>query len=238
MIDASEDLAMNDRNRIPEKRPILFELFCPKCGGSLYAISEEELYVGRNEHNSSPAGFTITKLECVLCRNEFPIDGIGLKYEKSIADELGWPFVEPIPDGPSAIPEHVEQRMRTREQEPDPQGKFIEDHYADHHNRSPMPLEREVLQFVLKQRGQLIEGGTLLENIAVPNGEDSYNVQITAVSTRFGLSRRCLSRVVQVSDYSEGDIIESSVKADDGSILLNYYIVNSKTFQPIARKRK
>ncbi|RDE12999.1 MAG: hypothetical protein C4K48_09330 [Candidatus Thorarchaeota archaeon] len=229
---------MNDRNRIPDKRPILFELFCPNCGGSLYAIGEEELYVGRSEHSSSSAGFTITKLECVLCRNEFSIDGIGLKYEKSIADELGWPFVEPIPDGPSVIPEHVEERMRKREQEPDPQGDFIEDFYADHHNRSPTSLEKEVLRNVLKRRGRLVEDEAPLEVIAVPNSEGSHNAQITGISMRFGFSRKWLSKAVRVSDCSEGEIIESSLKADDESILRHYFIVYGKMFRPIATMRK
>ena len=229
---------MNDRNRIPGKRPILFELFCPKCGGSLYAIAEEELYVGRSEHKSNSAGFTITKLECVLCRNKFSTNGIGVKYERGIADEIGWPFEEPIPDGPSAIPEHVEERMRKREREPDPQGDFIEDFYADHHDRSPTSLEKEVLRYVVKRRGQLTEDGTPLEAITALSGEELQNAQITGVSMRFGLSRKWLSKTVRVSDCSEGEVVESSLKAIDQSIVRHYYVVHNEMFRPIATMRK
>ncbi len=229
---------MNDENRIPDKRPILFELFCPKCGGSLYALDEEEIYIGRFEHSRSPAGFTITKLECVLCREDFNIEGVGLKYEKSIADELGWPFLGQIPAGPSVIPEHVEKRMRKREQEPDPQGDSIEDHYADHFDRSPLALEKEVLRYTLKQKGRLTRDQAAVASISTSDNEGSYNAQILGVSARFGIDYKILPRTIHVSDFSYGDIIESDRKNKDGSLVRTFYIVYNNAFHTIAVIRK
>ena len=225
---------MNDENRIPSKRPILFELFCPKCGGSLYALDEEEIYVGRSEHNRSPAGFTITKLECVLCREDFNIEGVGLKYEKSIADELGWPFPSVIPDGPSVIPEYVEIRMRKREQEPDPHGDSIDDYYADHFDRTPLALEKDVLRYVLKHKGRLAREQAIAASISVSENEGSYNAQILGISARFGVDYKMLPRTIHVSDFSYGDIIESNVKNKDGVLLRTFYIVYNNSFRAIA----
>jgi hypothetical protein len=229
---------MNEKNRIPEKRPILFELFCPKCGGSLYALDEEEIYIGRVEHSRSPAGFTITKLECVLCREEFDIKGIGLKYEKIIADELGWPFPAQLQDGPSAIPEFVEKRMRKREQEPDPRGDLIENHYADHFSRSPLPLEKEILRYVLKLKGRLTQDDVTVKVIRASEDEGSYNAQILKVSARFGMDRKTLPAAVHASEFSYGDIIESNVKDKDGSTIRAFYIVYNNAFHQIAVIRK
>jgi len=229
---------MNGENRIPEKRPILYELFCPKCGGSLYALDEEEIYVGRSEHSQSPAGFTITKLECVLCREEFSIDGVGLKYETTIADELGWPFPDQIPDGPSVIPEYVEKRMRKREQEPDPQGDSIEDYYADHFYRSPLALEKDILRYILKRKGRLARNQATTEAIKTSEDERSYNAQILGISAKFGIDRKTLPKIVHVSEFSYGDIIESCLRKKDGSILRTFYIVYNDAFQPIAELRK
>jgi hypothetical protein len=231
-------MAMNDYNRIPEKRPILFELFCPKCGGSVYAIDEEEIYIGRSEHNLSHAGFTITRLECVLCREVFDIEGIGLKYEKNLAKELGWPFPVRIPNGPSAIPEHVEKRMRNREQEPDPRGDSIDDFYADYYDRIPLPLEKEVLRYVLKRKGHLARDIAPMKEIALPDEEGTYNAQIMGINSEIGFDRKLLSRWVHISNHVEGDIIESSSKRSDGSILRVYYVVFNGLFQPIAVSRK
>jgi hypothetical protein len=225
---------MNEQNRIPEKRPILFELFCPRCGGSLYALDEVEFYVGRSTQNQNLAGFTITKLECVLCREEFNIEGIGLKYEKSIADELGWPFHVPISDGPSAIPEHVEKRMRKRERGPDPQGDSIDDFYADHFNRSPLPLEKDVLRYVLKRRGQIVHDEVPLEEIQTSDDEGCHNMQIMGVSAKFGIDHKRLSQLVRVSDLSFGDIVKTGFKSADGSIFQKFYIVHNNAFHLIA----
>ncbi|MDH4212614.1 MAG: hypothetical protein OEV85_01735 [Candidatus Thorarchaeota archaeon] len=229
---------MNDENRIPEKRPILYELFCPKCGGSLYALDEEEIYIGRSDQTRSPAGFTITKLECVLCREEFIIEGFGLKYETSIADELGWPFPTQIPDGPSVIPEHLEKRMRKREQEPDPQGDSIDDYYADRFDRSPLMLEKEFLRYILKRKGRLARDEEIVDEIATPKGEGCYNSQILGVSVKFGVNRKRLPHTLHVSDFSNGDMIESCSRSKEGSILFTYYIVYNDVFQPIAISRK
>jgi hypothetical protein len=229
---------MNGYNRIPVKRPILFELFCPKCGGSVYATNEEEIYVGRSEHTLSSAGCTITKLECVLCRERFDIEGIGLRYEKGIADELGWPFPERIPNGPNAIPQHVEERMRKREREPDPQGDSIDDFYADSYDRSPSTFEKEVLRHVLKHRGHLAHGIMPVDEIVVPDREDTYNAQIVGLHAESGLDRRELSHRIRVSNHNEGEIIESSKKTSDDSIQRVYYVVFNNLFQPIATSRK
>ncbi len=229
---------MNEENRIPTKRPILFELFCPKCGGSLYALDEEEIYIGRSEHSLSPAGFTITKLECVLCREVFNIEGVGLKYEKSIADELGWPFPSQIPDGPSVIPEYVEKRMRKREQEPDPHGDSIDDFYADHFDRSPLVLEKDVLRYILKRKGRLAREQAVITSINTNHDEGSYNAQILGVSARTGIDRKMLPRAIHASDFSYGDIIESNLKKEDGTSSCTFYIVYSNAFHPIATIRK
>ncbi len=229
---------MNDENRIPSKRPILFELFCPKCGGSLYALDEEEIYIGRSERNRSPAGYTITKLECVLCREDFNIAGVGLKYEKSIADELGWPFPSEIPDGPSVIPEHVEVRMRKREQEPDPHGDSIDDYYADHYDRSPLALEKDVLRYVLKHKGRLTRQQATLTSISTSDNEESYNALILGISARFGVDYKMLPKTIHASEFSFGDIIESNVKNKDGVLLRTFYIVYNNSFRPIAVIRK
>jgi hypothetical protein len=225
---------MNEKNRIPEKRPILFELFCPNCGGSLYALSEEEFYIGRSEHNQSLAGFTITKLECVLCCEKFNIEDVGLKYEKSIADELGWPFHVPIPDGPNAIPEHVEKRMRKREQEPDPRGDSIEDFYADHLGRSPLPFEKEVLRYVLQRKGRLLQNEAFLEEIATSEEEGCSNMQILGINGKFRVDSKKLPRRIRASDFSFGDIIESSFTSTDGLTHRMFYVVYGNIFQPIA----
>jgi hypothetical protein len=225
---------MNSYNRIPEKRPILFEIFCPKCGGSVYARDEEEIYVGRSEHTLSSAGYTITKLECVLCREVFDIDGIGLKYEQSIAAELGWPFPVKIPSGPNAIPQHVEERMRKRDQEPDPQGDAIDNFYADYYDRSPSSFEKEILRYVLKRKGHLTHEMQPVREISVPELEDTYNAQIIGVSAKSGFSRKRLLQCVHASNHIEGEIIESTKKADDGSTHRVYYVVSGDLFQPIA----
>lgn len=229
---------MNGYNRIPEKRPILFELFCPKCGGSVYARDEQEIYIGRSEHSLSSAGHTITKLECVLCREVFSIDGIGLKYEQSIATELGWPFPVKIPSGPNAIPHHVEVRMRKREQEPDPRGDSIDDFYADYYDRSPSSLEKKVLRHVLRTKGHLTHGMQPVREISVPELEDTYNAQIMGASAKSGFSRKRLLQCVHAPNHTEGEIIESATKADDGSIQRVYYVVSGNFFQPIAVARK
>jgi hypothetical protein len=229
---------MNDNNRIPEKRPILFELFCPKCGGSVYAKDEEEIYIGRSERALSSAGYTITKLECVLCREVFDIEGIGLKYEQSIATELRWPFPVKIPSGPNAIPQHVEERMRKREQEPDPQGDSIDDFYADCCDRNPSSFEKEVLRHVLRRKGHLTHGMQPVREISVPELKDTYNAQIIGVSAKSGFSRKRLLQCVPASNHIEGEIIESTTKANDGSTQRLYYFVSGDLFQPIAVARK
>jgi hypothetical protein len=228
------DLVMNEHNRIPDRRPILFELFCPKCGGSVYAIDEEEFYIGRNEHAQSPFGYTITKLECVLCREIFDVKGIGLKYEEEVAKELGWPFPVQIPSGPNAVPAHVERRMRKREQEPDPRGDMIDDFLADRYNRSPSLLEKNVLRYILKRKGHLARTAAPAQEIAVSDDEGAYNAQIIGASIKSGLSRRQLFRRIRVSDCDEGDIIESVAKNRDGSTEFIYYTAFNGTFQPIA----
>jgi hypothetical protein len=225
---------MKEQNRIPEKRPIIYELFCPKCGGSLYALDEAEFYIGRSERNQNLAGFTITKLECVLCREQFTIDGIGLKYEKSIADELGWPFHVPIPDGPSAVPKHVETRMRKREREPDPQGDLIDDFYADNLSRSPLPLEKDVLRYVLKRKGRIVQSEPSLEEIQASSDEGCNNQQILGVSARRGIEHRKLPQRIFISDFSFGDIVETSYKNVDGSISRKFYVVYDDAFHSIA----
>lgn len=230
----SRDSIMNDSNRIPNRRPILYELFCPICGGSVYAIEEEPAYVGRPETRLSPAGFSITKLECVLCRATFKIDGIGLKYENSIADELGWPFPTEIEDGPNIIPERVQQRMKIRELESDPILQSIEYFYADTYNRSPFPLERDVLHYVLRNKGKFARGFSPIETIKVTNIEDCYNAQVLSVDSRYGLQRKWLPRKISANEYQEGDIIESQDCQPDRSSIRTYFIVYRNQFHPIA----
>ncbi|TFG34011.1 hypothetical protein EU527_05650 [Candidatus Thorarchaeota archaeon] len=227
---------MNDINRIPDKRPILYELFCPICGGSLYALEEEPAYVGRPEVGLNPEGFTITKLECVLCRKKFEINGIGVKYEKSIADDLGWPFPVEIEDGPSVIPDRVKKRMLMRELDTDPIHQLIEDFYADTYNRSPFPLEKDVLYYVLIKRGKLMKHSNSLEKIAINDDEDSYNAQILGVDSKLGLERRWLPREICARDYLEGDIIESRKIHSNGSDVRIYHVVFGIQFYPIATR--
>ncbi|TFG27894.1 hypothetical protein EU527_17995 [Candidatus Thorarchaeota archaeon] len=225
---------MNDINRIPKKRPILFELYCLTCGGSLYALEEEPAYVGRPEVGLNPEGFTITKLECVLCREKFEIDGIGLKYEKSIADEIGWPFPVEIEDGPSVIPERIQKRMKMRELHDDPTLQSIEDFYADNYDRNPYTLEKDVLYYVLKRKGKFMKKPTPLDKITLTNDEDSYNAQILSVGDKHGLERKWLPRKISAGEYTESDIIESRNHQPNGAIIHAYYVVYKTQFHPIA----
>ena len=225
---------MNDEDRIPNKRPILYELFCPVCGGSVYAIEEEPAYVGRPEVGLNPEGFTVTKLECVLCRETFKIDGIGLRYEKDIADELGWPFPTRIADGPSVIPDRIEKRMRERELYGDSLGQSIDDYYADNLDRSPFPLEKDVLYYVLKRKGKFAKGFSSVNRIVVKGDDDSYNAQILNIGGKYGLERKWLPREIVVTDYLDGDIIESKETPPNGSVRQLYYVVFKSQFCPIA----
>ena len=200
----------------------------------MYALEEEPAYVGRPEMGLNPEGFTITTLECVLCREKYTIDGIGLRYEKAIADELGWPFPTEIQDGPSAIPERIEKRMRMREQDSDSTSLFIDDYYADNYNRSPFPLEKDVLFYVLKRKGKYAKHISVVNRISVPDHEDSYIAQIQSVGGKFELERKWLPREIKASDYSTGDIIESRTPQSDGSKLRTYYVVYESQFHPIA----
>ncbi|MBN2229246.1 MAG: hypothetical protein JW779_06590 [Candidatus Thorarchaeota archaeon] len=229
---------MNDENRIPDKRPILFELFCPICGGSVYAIDEEVAYIGRLEVGLHPEGFTITKLECVLCRETFQVKGIGLKYEQSIADELGWPFPTEIEDGPSAIPPHVEKRMRLREQGSDSHDLSIDDFYADNFDRYPYPLEKDVLRYLLRRKCRFIHDMNAICEITVHIGEGSHLARILGLSSQFGLEREWLSEKISAENFSVGDIIESSQKQPGGKTVRIYFILHKDEFVPIASQKK
>ncbi len=225
---------MNDMDRIPKKRPILYELFCPICGGSVYAIEEEPAYVGRPEVGLNPEGFKIIKLECVLCRETFAINGIGIRYEKSIAEELGWPFPSEIIEGPNAIPERVERRMRMRELDTNSTIQSIEDYYADNYNRSPFPLEKDVLHYVLKRKGKFVRNLPPINRIKVKDEENSCVAKIYGVGSKSGLKREWLPKEVHVDTCSEGDIVESRTTDSNGSLVRTYYVVYHGQFLPIA----
>ena len=225
---------MNDIDRIPKTRPILYELFCPVCGGSVYAKEEEPAYIGRPEAGLNPEGFTITKLECVLCRETFDMTGIGIKYEKHIAEELGWPFPSEIADGPSAIPERVEKRMRMRELDSGSLFQSIEDYYADNFNRSPLSLEKDVLHYVLKRKGKFAKEHSPVDTISVSDDDESFIAHIQSVGGKYGLVRKWLPNEIHAPDFSEGDIIESKTEESSGFFVKRYYVVYGNQFCPIA----
>ena len=200
----------------------------------MYAKEEEPAYVGRSKSGLNPEGYTITKLECVLCRETFDMTGIGIKYEKHIAEELGWPFPSEIADGPSAIPERVEKRMRMRELDSDSLVQSIEDYYADNYSRSPLPLEKDVLHYVLKKKGKFARDLTPVDTISVSDRDESSIAHIQNVGGKYGLERKWLPNEIQVHDFSEGDVIESKTEESNGLFVRRYYVVYGNQFCPIA----